>query len=585
MMNRILDVRRRFAALCAAAFVLAAAASPSLAQAPSAAFAPTVIDDPSVAQRYAQTITADELAAHLYVFASDYFEGREATAPGQKLAAKYLASQYRLTGLTPMGTFQTDDERDLKRYLQPFTVYGNELEAADLEVIVNGESVARTEFGLGRHDGSSYLMFGTIPDVRAEVVFAGYGISDGAYDDFAALSDAGVSSAGKWLLVLGGEPTDAEGNSLLSEDGELTTWSESLWSKFRAASASGQVLGILIVDDLGSQQQDLAETARRQAEALEVQVGSISLSVDGPQRAFPPVHAISSEVANAILQPTGRRIDDIKTEIDASFSPTVFAVPNVEVSSTIRNKSVPLVTENVIAAVEGVDPALKHEFIVLTSHYDHVGIDPTLDGDQIFNGADDDGSGTVSLLEIAQAFQKAREDGYGPRRSILFLNVSAEEKGLLGSRYYSDFEPVVPLDNTVANLNIDMIGRHDPTYPGETTDYVYIIGGNLISDDIHEVNDNVNELLATGIELSERFNAPDDPNQFYRRSDHWNFAKHNIPFIFYFTGTHEDYHGVGDEPHKVDYERMEKIARLIFGTTWQLANQDERPQVSGPGFN
>lgn len=585
MMNRILDVRRRFAALCAAAFVLAAAASPSLAQAPSAAFAPTVIDDPSVAQRYAETITADELAAHLYVFASDYFEGREATARGQKLAAKYLASQYRLTGLTPMGTVQTDDERDLKRYLQPFTVYGNDLEAADLEVIVNGESVARTEFGLGRHNGSSYLMFGTIPDVRAEVVFAGYGISDGAYDDFAALSEAGISSAGKWLLVLGGEPTDAEGNSLLSDDGELTTWSENLWSKFRAASTSGQVLGILIVDDLGPQQQDLAETARRQAEALEVQVGSISLSEDGPRRAFPPVHAISSEVANAILQPTGRRIDDIKSEIDASFSPSVFAVPNVEVSSTIRNKSVPLVTENVIAAVEGVDPALKHEFIVLTAHYDHVGVDPTLDGDQIFNGADDDGSGTVTLLEIAQAFQKAREDGYGPRRSVLFLTVSAEEKGLLGSRYYSDFEPVVPLENTVANLNIDMIGRHDPTYPGETTDYVYIIGGNLISDDIHEVNDNVNDLLATGIELSDRFNAPDDPNQFYRRSDHWNFAKHNIPFIFYFTGTHEDYHGVGDEPHKVDYERMEKIARLIFGTTWQLANQDERPQVSGPGFN
>src|SRR5690625_2933443 len=188
MMNRILDVRRRLAALCAAAFILAAAASPSLAQAPSAAFAPTVIDDPSVAQRYAETITADELAAHLYVFASAYFEGREATARGQKLAAKYLASQYRLTGLTPMGMVQTDDERDLRRYLQPFTVYGNDLEAADLEVIVNGGSVAGTEIGLGRHQASSYLMFGTIPDVRAEVVFAGYGISDGAYDDFAALS-------------------------------------------------------------------------------------------------------------------------------------------------------------------------------------------------------------------------------------------------------------------------------------------------------------------------------------------------------------------------------------------------------------
>ena len=585
MMYRMLSVRHRLASLAAAALVLAAFTTPALAQAPTAEFAPTVIDDPRVAQRYAETITADELAAHLYVFASDYFEGREATARGQKLAAKYLASQYRLTGLTPMGSIQSDDERDLRRYLQPFTVYGNELEAADLDVLVDGRSVARGEFGLGRANGSSHLMFGTIPDVQAEVVFAGYGISDGAYDDFAALSEAGVSSAGKWLLVLGGEPTNSEGRSLLSDDGEPTTWSESLWSKFRAASVSGQVLGILIVDDLAHDGRDFADAARRAAEALEVQVGSISLSETGPQRAFPPVHAISSELANAILQPAGRTVEELKAEIDASFTPTVFSVPNVEVASTIRNSTVPLVTENVIAAVEGVDPALKHEYIVLTSHYDHVGIDPTLEGDQIFNGADDDGSGTVALLEIAQAFQQAREDGYGPRRSILFLNVTAEEKGLLGSRYYSDVEPMVPLDNTVANLNIDMIGRHDPTYPGETTDYVYIIGGNLISDDIHEVNDRVNDLLHTGIELSDRFNAPDDPNQFYRRSDHWNFAKHNIPFIFYFTGTHEDYHGVGDEPDKVDYERMEQISRLIFGTTWQLANQDQRPQVSGPGFN
>ncbi|MFW5972555.1 MAG: M28 family peptidase, partial [Bacteroidota bacterium] len=230
-------------------------------------------------------------------------------------------------------------------------------------------------------------------------------------------------------------------------------------------------------------------------------------------------------------------------------------------------------------------PVLRDEFVVLSAHYDHVGIDPTLDGDQIFNGADDDGSGTIALLEIAEAFQTAREQGYGPRRSIMFLSVSAEEKGLLGSRYYADVEPLVPLENKVANLNLDMIGRHDPTYPGETTDYVYIIGGDLISEDIQSVNERANDILQIELDLSDRFNAIDDPNQFYRRSDHWNFGKHNIPFIFYFTGTHEDYHAVSDTADKIDYPRMERIARLIYGATWQLANQDDRPQLSGQGFN
>ena len=238
--------------------------------------------------------------------------------------------------------------------------------------------------------------------------------------------------------------------------------------------------------------------------------------------------------------------------------------------------------DNVAAFIEGSD--LKDEIVVVSAHLDHIGMDPLADGDGISNGADDDGSGTVALLEIAEAFMQAKADGHGPRRSILILHVSGEEKGLLGSEYYADREPLLPLANTVADLNIDMIGRHDPTYEG-SDQYVDVIGADLISTDIDDINTRVNMLTGLGLELSKRYNSPDDPNRFFARSDHWNFGKHEIPFIFYFNGTHEDYHGVDDEPEKIDYELMAERTQLIFGTAWQLANQDERPAVSGVGFN
>ena len=241
-----------------------------------------------------------------------------------------------------------------------------------------------------------------------------------------------------------------------------------------------------------------------------------------------------------------------------------------------------VMSENVAALVEGSD--LRDEVVVVSAHLDHVGDDGEGE-DAIYNGADDDGSGTVSILEIAEAFQLAKEAGHGPRRSILFLHVSGEEKGLLGSEYYADREPLLPIENTVTNLNIDMIGRYDPERGFDTTDYVYIIGGDLISQDLSDWNAAVNEATGTDLFLSDRFNSPDDPNQFFRRSDHWNFGKYDVPFIFYFTGTHEDYHGVGDEPEKIDYDRLAEISRLIFGTAWEVANRDERPAVSGIGFN
>ncbi|MEM1128517.1 MAG: M28 family peptidase, partial [Bacteroidota bacterium] len=383
------------------------------------------------------------------------------------------------------------------------------------------------------------------------------------------------------------EPLASAETSLLpTEDGAPSAWSTNLFQKIRAAFQAGAPRGILIVGDTGPRApESLAAEAAIAMEGAAKPQGSVSLEPPAAGLAYPPLFVISSELADQLLASTGRTVAELKADIDADLQPTVLAVEDARVSSRLTFETVPLGTENVVAYIEGSDPVLKDEVVVLSAHYDHIGIKPGTEGDRINNGADDDGSGTVALLEIAEAFQTAKENGHGPRRSVVFLNVSGEEKGLLGSAYYADTEPLFPLEQTVANLNIDMIGRYDPTHPTGSENYVYIIGSNLISQELHDLNLRVNEVTGIGLELDERFNSKDDPNQFYRRSDHWNFGKHGIPFIFFFTGTHEDYHDVGDEPQKIDYDRLARITRLVFGTAWQVANQDDPPAVSGTGFN
>ena len=222
--------------------------------------------------------------------------------------------------------------------------------------------------------------------------------------------------------------------------------------------------------------------------------------------------------------------------------------------------------ENVLGYIEGSD--LKEELIIITAHYDHLGKHDSL----VFNGADDDGSGTVAALEIAEAFMLAKKAGKGPRRSVLIMPVSGEEKGLLGSKYYTT-HPIYPLKNTVANLNIDMIGRLDDWH--DTANYVYLIGADRLSQELHDISEQVNKEYI-GLNLDYKFNEEDDPNRYYYRSDHYNFAKNNIPVIFYFNGVHEDYHKVTDTVEKIDFQKIETITRLVFLTAWELTNRDER---------
>ncbi len=247
---------------------------------------------------------------------------------------------------------------------------------------------------------------------------------------------------------------------------------------------------------------------------------------------------------------------------------------DLQIELNLESSNVDVPSENVVAYIPGFEK--PDEFVVISSHLDHIGVSAN---GKINNGADDDGSGTVAMLEIAEAFKKAVETGAGPKRSIVFLHVTGEEKGLLGSQYYTDVEPIFPLEQTVANLNIDMIGRIDPKRDG-SREYVYLIGSDKLSSDLHTLSEMVNDKY-TKLELDYTFNDENDPNRFYYRSDHYNFAKNNIPIIFYFNGTHADYHRPGDTPDKINYDLLAKRSQLIFYTAWEIANREERIMVDG----
>ncbi|EPR71503.1 Aminopeptidase [Cyclobacterium qasimii M12-11B] len=279
-----------------------------------------------------------------------------------------------------------------------------------------------------------------------------------------------------------------------------------------------------------------------------------------------PVFMVSSIKMGEIFDTA---VEELKEA--AKNDPSVIPVQKV-VYQVVKQKDI-VSTENVMAFLEGTDK--KEEVLVISSHYDHVGVSST---GEINNGADDDGSGTVSVMEIAEAFSQAASDGYKPRRSVLFLNVTGEEKGLLGSEYYSE-NPIFPLENTVNNINIDMVGRIDYEYEdADNQDYIYVIGSEMLSSQLKIVNE-YNNITYTNLILDYRYDAEDDPNRFYYRSDHYNFAKHNIPVIFFFNGVHDDYHQPTDTVDKIEFDLMEKRAKLIFHTAWDLANREHRTPV------
>jgi hypothetical protein len=287
-----------------------------------------------------------------------------------------------------------------------------------------------------------------------------------------------------------------------------------------------------------------------------------------------PSIRINTATANEILKAANTTVAALQEKIVSSVKPASQALKTAVSGSALKDEA-KVRAENVLGFLEGSDPVLKDEILVITGHYDHIGL-TTSGTDKVNNGADDDGSGTTGVLMIADAFVKARKAGKGPKRSILFMTVVGEEKGLLGSEWYSE-HPVFPLEKTITDLNIDMIGRVDEAHK-DNPEYIYIIGSDMLSSDLNAIGIKANDDNIK-INLDMTYNNRTDPNQFYYRSDHYNFAKHGIPVIFYFSGVHADYHQPGDEVSKINFDLLSKRAQLVYYTAWELANGAKRPVV------
>lgn len=491
----------------------------------------------SLAVRYANTITKEDLSKHLHVLASDEYGGRETGKESLGKAAQYIRNFYQDIEIPPINN----------SYYQTYQVG---LQSAEgIQVNANDQTF---EFKKDFFVFPAYLKKEVI---NTSAIFLGYGIDDEKYSDY---KDIDVS--GKIVIVLDGEPHDKKGKYYVSGTDQKSDWSSrKLDIKVKTAQEKGAA-AIFFIDEL------LTYNIATYGHYLESE--KMKVITDDLIYAYPKLY-ISSAMAEAIV---GKSIAAIIKKIESKGKP--FSITSSEpITLKIHKETQVSDADNVLAYVEGSDK--KSELIIVSAHYDHIGIQ---DG-KVYNGADDDGSGTVAVMEMAEAFIRAKKEGNGPRRSVLFLNVSGEEKGLLGSKYYAN-NPIFPLENTVANLNIDMIGRLDEAHK-DNENYVYIIGSNMLSNELHHLNEDNNKTY-TNIELDYTYNDKDDPNRYYYRSDHYNFAKNNIPVIFYFNGVHADYHQATDTVDKIIFTKMEKITRLVFHTAWDLVNQEERIQLNNP---
>ena len=473
---------------------------------------------------FAKSITPEDLKKHLYIVAGAEMEGRETATEGQRKAAAYIESQFKALGLAP------GNNGDFQQY---YGVFQDSLVSSSIEVNSKKFDLNK-DYAVNLGNSYSASMLGS------EVVFVGYGISDSTRDDY-----KGLNTRGKIVLIMAGSPP---GTGAPASGGNRNQ----RFNPFAVqdAAAKNGAAAILLVQD---------NFPRRPGPTRGNQTTS------GYKRTiYPNSFAISESIAMEIM---GSDYAAAKESMKAGNPIGKTYSTNIQLD--LVKTTIKLQSSNVIGFLEGTD--LKDQYLVISAHYDHLG---KRDEKTIYYGADDDGSGTVAVLELAEAFVKAKAAGKGPRRSIIFITVSGEEKGLWGSAYYGD-HPTYPLDKTTADLNIDMIGRIDPKRKtGDSTNYVYVVGDDKLSSDLKPISESVNKKY-TKLELDYKYNDPKDTERIYYRSDHFNFARKGVPIIFYFNGTHADYHRPTDTPDKIDYVQMTKRAQLVFYTGWEMANRND----------
>ncbi len=483
-------------------------------------------------EKFGQTIQENDLRSQLFFLASDPLEGRETGTHGQRVAAQYIASRFMQIGLLPGNG---------KSYFQDFNVASVTLNESSFSIGKNNFDYRKDYFCINLADMPQTL--------STNWAFAGYGIESDNYNNL-----SGMSLSGKNILILGTN----QGKPITNLRMLFANWlqiMENLQSK------GAESAWMIVPDSVYNR--------------INIYGNFSTLNLVKEEKKSMPVFFISEKMGNLWLQALSKRYSfkgiDALLQKTATLPEVDFTKEKLSYKASISSEKIK--ASNVLGYLEGTDK--KEELIVITAHYDHLGIQ----NGEVYNGADDDGSGTVTVLELAEAFAKAAAEGKRPRRSILFMTVSGEEKGLWGSEFYTE-NPVFPLQKTVANLNIDMIGRVDKSYAGrkDSANYVYIIGANKISTELDSINKAVNN-ASVRIVLDEKYNDENDPERFYYRSDHYNFAKNGIPVIFYFTGVHKDYHKPTDDIDKINFTKMVKIGKLIFGTAWELANKENRIRI------
>jgi Zn-dependent M28 family amino/carboxypeptidase len=500
------------------------------------------------AERPVDYITQADIKAHMVFLASDRMAGRDAASPEAEIAADYIASEFMRMGLKPVG--------DRGSYFQNFDMIIAPLDRKNTSLRAKiGTSEKQYELG---HDFNWARQSANPTTITAPVVFTGYGVNapEYGYNDF-----AGVDVRGKIVIALAREPQGDDPQSRFK--GRFDTVHSYVWYKIEQARKAGAAGLLLITEAVPRRKMRLASAPTNNWRPTpEYALAGSFWDI--------PVFTVTQEVANQFLAQANKTVASAQQAIDSTGKPSSFEIPGVTVTMTkafTESRLAP--THNVVGLIEGSDPKLKDEIVVVSGHYDHVGIV----GGRIYRGADDNASGTIGTIEIANAFVRG---GVKPKRSILFICYDAEERGLLGAFYYVD-HPIFPLEKTVANLNMDMIGRDEesanwPTPADGNRNQVNVVG-TLYNPQLRQIIETANH----PIELKLDFKTDEvDPEGWFSRSDHFCFAIHGVPMVLFNTGEQRDYHTENDTWDRINYPKMEKIVRLIYLTAENVASSDQR---------
>jgi len=489
--------------------------------------------------KYATVITGKSLNKHLSIIAGAEMEGRETGTEGQRKAAAYIEAQFKAIGLKSVDA--------LKGYQQFYPLYQDSLKEAQLTVAGKAAEYGK-DFIVQLNSNETGKFKGT------KIVFAGYGIDDAKYNDY-----EGLDVKGKIVVIFLGEPKKDGKYFLGVTSGRSSAWTfPGVPKKLEAAAAKGAA-GVLIINPNQETFSERAVAGGKKTNVYYPRANTATKTLNFAQ--------LSHAFAKTIV---GNNFDTLLkiVKINGTIGNQWTAESKAKIAYKFEKYRNTINASNVVGVIEGTDK--KDEYVFVTAHYDHIGIT----NGKINYGADDDGSGTVAVIQMAEAFQKAADEGNRPRRTMVFMTVSGEEKGLWGSEYYSD-NPFFPLDKTTGDLNIDMIGRVDTErMTADTLNYVYVIGHDKISSDLPIINEGANNKY-TNLVLDYKFDDPNDQNRIYFRSDHYNFARKGVPVLFFYDGMLKaDYHKPTDTVDKINWDLLEKRSRMIFHTAWEMANRD-----------